>query len=270
MTRDGQAIDAQHENEHEPERGERLARFLAHAGVASRRHAETLIAEGRVQVNGITIREQGTRIQPEHDHISVDGKAITQQTRHVYIMLHKPKGYVTTVSDDKQRTTVLDLLPAELRHLRVYPVGRLDIDTSGVLLLTNDGDFALHMTHPRYETAKTYEVLIQGQPSAATLQALRHGVVISEDNGRQYKTAGAEVSILEHSTATTRLRIIIHEGHKRQIRRMFDAVGYPVVQLMRIAIGPLTLQGLAAGSWRYLREDELHALKQAHRETHTP
>ena len=128
---------------------ERLARFLAHAGIASRRHAEALIAAGRVQVNGTTITAQGVRIHPEHDHVSVDGKPVQTEQQHVYVLLHKPAGYLSTVEDPHGRPTVLDLLPRELRRLRVYPVGRLDLETSGLLLLTNDGDFALHLSHPR-------------------------------------------------------------------------------------------------------------------------
>src|SRR6266699_6920170 len=155
--------------------GERLSRFLAHSGIASRRHVEELIAAGRVQVNGVTVTMQGTRIHPEHDTVLVDGKTIQAPTRHVYLLLHKPVGYITTAHDPQGRLTVLDLLPAELRALRVYPVGRLDIDTIGLLLLTNDGDFALHLTHPRYSMQKHYQVLVKGCPSESTLTALRSG-----------------------------------------------------------------------------------------------
>src|SRR5437660_5439264 len=142
------------------EGGERLARFLAHAGIASRRHAEELIAAGRVQVNGPTVMSQAVRINPEHDKVSVDGKPVAAPARHVYILLHKPIGYVTTARDPQGRPTVLDLLPPELHRLRVYPVGRLDIDTSGLLLLTNDGDFALRLSHPRYSTEKHYHAFV--------------------------------------------------------------------------------------------------------------
>src|SRR5438093_2927447 len=151
--------------------GERLARFLAHAGIASRRHAEELIAAGRVQVNGVIVTTQGARIEPEHDKVSVDGKPVAAPARHVYILLHKPVGYVTTARDPQGRPTVLDLLPPDLRRLRVYPVGRLDIDTSGLLLLTNDGDFVLRLTHPRYSTEKHYQVLVQEFPTEATVEA---------------------------------------------------------------------------------------------------
>src|SRR5579884_2143212 len=173
--------------------GERLARFLAHAGVASRRHAEALIAAGRVQVNGVTIREQGSRVDPARDVVRVDGQIIQAGSRHVYILLHKPEGYLSTVSDPQGRPTVLDLLPAELRRLRVYPVGRLDNDTSGLLLLTNDGDFAQRMTHPRYSTEKHYEALVRGCPTEEALAALREGVTVVVDDERSYRTSPAQV-----------------------------------------------------------------------------
>src|SRR5436190_9170330 len=171
--------------------GERLARFLAHAGIASRRHAEELIAAGRVQVNGLTVTTQGARVDPEHDKVSVDGKPVATPARHVYILLHKPVGYVTTAHDPQGRPTVLDLLPPEVRGLRIYPVGRLDIDTSGLLLLTNDGDFALRMTHPRYSAQKHYQALVQGCPDESALAASRRGVMISEESVKQYLTAPA-------------------------------------------------------------------------------
>src|SRR5689334_2094505 len=193
------------QTEHENRQEERLARFLAHAGVASRRHAETLIAEGRVQVNGMPVTTQGTRIDPLHDRVSVDGKLIQGATKHVYVLLHKPVGYVTTAHDPQGRPTVLDLLPANLRALRVYPVGRLDIDTSGLLLLTNDGDFALRLTHPRYSTEKHYQAWVQGHPSESALARLRSGITIAEGNGRSYKTAPARVHLLRHAGTDTLL-----------------------------------------------------------------
>src|SRR6516165_8407268 len=148
--------------------GERLSRFLAHAGIASRRHAEELITAGRVQVNGITVTTQGMRIHPDSDIVLVDNKPVRIISIHVYLLLHNPIGYVSTAHDPQDRLTVLDLLPAELRALRVYPVGRLDIDTSGLLLLTNDGEFALHLTHPRYSMQKHYQALVQDCPSERT------------------------------------------------------------------------------------------------------
>src|SRR5207302_8115829 len=157
------------------------------------RHAEELIAAGCVQVNGLTVTTQGSRVDPEHVNVSVNGKPVAAPARHVYILLHKPVGYVTTARDPQGRPTVLDLLPPELYPLRVYPVGRLDSDTSGLLLLTNDGDFALRLTHPRYSTEKHYQALVQGCPTEAALEALRRGVDITEDDGRVHRTAPARV-----------------------------------------------------------------------------
>lgn len=239
---------------------ERLARFLAHAGVASRRHAEVLIAEGRVQVNGATVTTQGTRIDPARDRVLVDGKPVQASERLVYIMLHKPAGYVSTASDPQGRPTVLDLLPEELRRMRVYPVGRLDIDTSGLLLLTNDGDFALKLAHPRYVQEKHYEALIRGYPNVAALNQLRRGVDILEDDGSTHRTAPARVRVLRQEGGNVWLAITLHEGRKRQIRRMLAAVGYPVLQLQRSGVGALTLRGVAVGSWRYLSAEEVGEL----------
>jgi pseudouridine synthase len=241
--------------------GERLARFLAHAGIASRRHAEELIAAGRVQVNGVTVTTQGTRIQPDYDRVLVDGKPVRSTTRHVYLLLHKPIGYVATAHDPQGRPTVLDLLPAELRALRVYPVGRLDIDTSGLLLLTNDGDFALRLTHPRYSMEKHYQALVKGCPSESALAALRSGVTITEDKGHSHKTASAQVSLLRKAGTDCWLSLTIHEGRKRQVRRMLAAVGHPVLELSRVGIGPLALGDIPVGKWRYLTDEELKALQ---------
>jgi len=241
--------------------GERLARFLAHAGIASRRHAEELIAAGRVQVNCLTVTTQGSRVDPEHDKVSVDGKPVAAPARHVYILLHKPVGYVTTARDPQGRPTVLDLLPPELRRLRVYPVGRLDIDTSGLLLLTNDGDFALRLSHPRYSTEKHYHALVQGCPTGAQLEALREGVDITEDDGRTHKTAPAQVQILRQAGPNCWLTLTLHEGRKRQVRRMLSTVGYPVLELKRVGIGPLTLRELPEGEWRYLTAAEVRTLR---------
>lgn len=265
------AAESGQEQSQGQEEGERLARFLAHSGVASRRHAEALIAAGRVQVNGVTVTAQGTRIQPERDLVSVDGRPVSAPAQHVYVLLHKPVGYVSTVYDPQRRRTVLDLLPEELRRLRLYPVGRLDLDTSGLLLLTNDGDFALRMTHPRYSMQKHYEALVEGCPDEAALNALRRGVEIVEDNGQRHRTAPAQVRILRRQRVA-RLRsqfqencwlaLTIHEGRKRQVRRMLAAVGHPVLQLIRTGIGPLTLANLPPGHWRYLTPRELEQLPQ--------
>src|SRR5437660_8436118 len=193
------------------QQGERLARYLAHAGIASRRNAEVLIANGRVKVNGQTVTAQGVKIDPERDSVMVDGKPVKASSRQVYILLHKPVGYVSTARDPQGRPTVLDLLPAELRRLRVYPVGRLDIDTSGLLLLTNDGEFALRLSHPRYAMEKQYHVLVQGCPEEMTLEALRKGVEIREDNGAMHRTAPAQVHRLRRVGADCWLELRIHE-----------------------------------------------------------
>lgn len=241
--------------------GERLARFLAHAGVASRRHAENLIAAGRVQVNDMTIREQGSRIDPARDVVRVDGQIVQVNNQQIYILLHKPAGYLSTVSDPLGRATVLDLLPSDLREQRIYPVGRLDSDTSGLLLLTNDGDFALRLTHPRYALDKHYEALVEGQPSGGAIAGLRQGVSITEDNGRKYKTAPARIDSIRHDGIYSRLSLIIHEGRKRQVRRMLATVGLPVLTLKRVGVGTLTLGSLPIGKWRYLTEEEVTALR---------
>ncbi len=245
----------------QPLEGERLARYLAHAGIASRRHAEILIEAGRVRVNGQVVTTQGARIDSERDSVTVDGKPVQCTAKPVYILLHKPAGYVSTASDPQKRPTVLDLLPPELRRLRVYPVGRLDIDTSGLLLLTNDGDFALHLTHPRYSMDKHYHALVKGYPPASALNALRRGVEIVEDNGVHHKTSPARVSIYKQAGGNCWLTLTIHEGHKRQVRRMLAATGYSVLELMRVGIGSLELGDVPVGKWRYLTEDEVSNLR---------
>ena len=241
--------------------GERLSRFLAHAGIASRRRAEALIVSGHVQVNGVKVTEQGTRINPDTDIVLVDDKPVRATSRQVYLLLHKPVGYLSTARDPQKRLTVLDLLPPEIRALRVYPVGRLDIDTSGLLLLTNDGDFALHLTHPRYSMQKHYHALVKGCLSESSLQALRNGVTIVEDQGRSHLTAPAEVRVLRREESDCWLSLTIHEGRKRQVRRMLAEVGHPVLKLSRVGIGPLALGNLAAGKWRYLTSEEVTSLQ---------
>ena len=245
----------------QPLEGERLARYLAHAGIASRRHAEILIEAGRVRVNGQVVTTQGVRIDPQRDSVTVDGKSVQFNTKLVYILLHKPAGYVSTANDPQQRPTVLDLLPPDVRRQRVYPIGRLDIDTSGLLLLTNDGDFALHLTHPRYSMEKHYSVLVKGYPTASALNILRRGVEIVEDNGTHFKTSPAQVRISQQSGANCWLALTIHEGHKRQVRRMLAAVGYPVLELMRLGLGSLELGDVPVGKWRYLTEEEVRGLR---------
>ena len=246
----------------QPLAGERLARYLAHAGIASRRHAEILIESGRVCINGQVVRAQGTRIDPARDRVTVDGKPVQYNAKPLYILLHKPAGYVSTASDPQKRPTVLDLLPPEVRRQRIYPVGRLDVDTRGLLLLTNDGDFALHLTHPRYSMEKHYHALVKGYPPASVVNALRRGVEIVEDNGVPFKTSPAQVRVTGQSGDNCWLALTIHEGHKRQVRRMLAAVGYPVLELVRTGIGSLELGDVPAGKWRYLTEEEVRKLRE--------
>ncbi|MBI3977971.1 MAG: rRNA pseudouridine synthase [Chloroflexi bacterium] len=247
---------------------ERLQKVLARAGVASRRASEELIRQGRVTVNGRVVREMGTMVDPAVDAIAVDGRLVAATSRLPTFALHKPPGVVTTVSDPQGRPTVLDVFRRERPDLggeRFYPVGRLDRDTEGLLLLTNDGDLALHLTHPRYALDKEYAVQVADVPAPADLQRLRQGVAI---DGRP--TAPARVGVAAPPAhlglpepGTTWLRIVIHEGRKRQIRRMLEAIGHPVARLIRLRIGPIRLGRLPPGRLRPLTELELAELRKA-------
>ena len=235
----------------------RLQKLLSAAGVASRRAAEQLISEGRVTVNGRTVREPGTRADPLSDDVRVDGRRIARKVRRRYLALHKPRGYVTTRSDPHRRKTVLDLIP-DVREY-VYPVGRLDYDSEGLLLLTNDGALAAVLTHPRHAVTRVYEALVRGVPSGARLRRLAAGVEI---DGRP--TAPAQVRLL-HGGAPGRsdealVRIVVREGRNRQVRRMFDAIGHPVRRLRRTRLGPVSLRGLPPGAARELTPAEVGAL----------
>jgi len=233
----------------------RLNKFLAHAGVCSRREADRWIAEGRVSVNGRVVLELGEKIDASRDKVAANGKPVRGvEERQVYVLLNKPAGRVVSVKDPFGRPTVMDLL--KLVPVRVYPVGRLDLDTEGALLLTNDGDLALRLTHPRYGVAKTYEARVEGDPRPEDLEKVRHGIFLE---GR--KTAPARVDVLRRSHRHTTLRVEIHEGRKREIRKLFEAVGYPVDRLVRIDFAGLTLDELKPGAWRYLRAAEVKRLK---------
>lgn len=231
---------------------ERLQKILSQAGVASRRASEQLMLEGRVTVNGVTVRELGTKADPARDDIRVDGRRVKVVERHRYLLLNKPKGYVTTRSDPQRRPTVLDLLGGVREY--VYPVGRLDFDSEGLLLLTNDGDLAARLTHPRHGVPRVYEAQVLGEPDDHDLQRLAKGVTI---DGR--RTAPADVKAL----APSRLLITLREGRNRQVRNMCDAIGHPVAHLRRIAIGPIRDPKLKPGQWRELREDEVRRLQAA-------
>jgi 23S rRNA pseudouridine2605 synthase len=238
---------------------ERLQKFLARSGVASRRHAEALIQAGRVRVNGQAVTQLGTKVQPGQDEVRVDGRVVQLPADQVYLLLHKPAGVVTTASDPEGRQTVLDLLPQELQAQRVFPVGRLDLDSEGLLLLTNDGEFALHLTHPRYEQEKEYHALVQGRPAPAALDTLRRGVLLP---GEARPTAPARVKFLREGNAgTSWIAVTLREGRKRQVRRMLAAVGHQVERLIRVRVGPLRLGDLPPGRWRALTADEVSRLR---------
>ncbi|OGD18132.1 MAG: pseudouridine synthase [Candidatus Aminicenantes bacterium RBG_16_63_14] len=234
----------------------RLNKFLAHAGVCSRREADRWIAEGRVSVNGEVVQELGQKIDASRDKVVAGGRLVRgEEERPVFILLNKPAGRIVSVKDQFGRPTVMELLP----HLpvRVYPVGRLDLDTEGALLLTNDGDTALRLTHPRYGVGKVYQVRVEGEPADADLDKVRKGIFLE---GR--KTAPARVQVLRRGHRHSILRVEIHEGRKREIRKLFEAVGYPVSGLVRIEFAGLTLEGLKPGQWRYLKIAEILRLRK--------
>ncbi|MFI5272479.1 MAG: pseudouridine synthase [Ktedonobacterales bacterium] len=240
---------------------ERLQKYLARAGVASRRHAEELIAAGAVTVNGQVVREQGTRVTPQRDEVRVDGWLVaTGQAPPLYVLLNKPMDAVTTAYDPEGRRTVLDLLPPQWREQRFYPVGRLDRFTEGLLLLTNDGELALRLTHPRYALEKEYHALVVGHPTPATLQQLARGIPLE---GESRPTAPARLRLLEPEGPNSWVSLEIHEGRNRQARRMLEAVGHRVLQLRRVRVGPLTLGDMLPGTSRLLTEAELAALRHA-------
>jgi 23S rRNA pseudouridine2605 synthase len=230
----------------------RLNKFLSSAGIASRRKADELILAGSVTVNGRRVVSLGSKIDPSKDKVFVDGKQVARSDKSVYIVLNKPKDCITTTDDEKGRRTVLDLVDVKAR---VFPVGRLDRNTTGVLLLTNDGELANRLMHPRYEVRKGYVVELDKSLTEDALGKLRTGVVI--DGGR---TAPAEVHIIPHSRRR-RVGIIIHEGKNRQVRKMLEGLGYKVLKLHRVTDGPITVEGLARGEWRYLTKREIAALK---------
>jgi 23S rRNA pseudouridine2605 synthase len=237
---------------------ERLQKFIARCGVASRRQAEKMITEGRVSVNGRIVQELGFKIDQRIDQVLVDGREIRLEEEKVYILLHKPEGYVTTVTDPQGRPTVLDLVKRspQLREIRLFPVGRLDFNTTGLLLLTNDGGLTHALTHPSHQVEKTYTALVKGVPDQEALHALRNGILLEDG-----LTSPAKVDIFAIKAGHAILRLVIHEGRKRQVRRMCQAIGHPVVALQRIAFGPLNLGRLKQGDYRFLTAEELRLLK---------
>ncbi len=235
----------------------RLQKFLAHAGVCSRRAAEALIRKGLVRVDGSTVSELGFQVEAGVNVVEVSGKRVELSGAKEYWLLNKPVGFLTTVQDPFGRPTVMDIIGSRV-GTRLYPVGRLDMDSQGLLLLTNDGELANRLLHPRHKVEKSYHVRVKGRPSKADLQRLRGGVEIE---GR--RTLPCRISVLGTTRRYTLLEITLKEGRKRQIRMMMAAVGHPVVKLTRVRIGPLELAGLAAGEFRRLSGNEVMALKKA-------
>lgn len=232
---------------------ERLQKYMARCGVASRREAENIILDGRVKVNKKIVTELGTKVDMDNDKVFLDGELIRPEKKLYYIMLNKPKGYVTTAKDEFDRKTVLELV-ADI-DARLYPVGRLDYDSEGLLLLTNDGDFAYRMTHPTQHIPKKYHAIVSGIPDVGHVMKLRHGVEIDG-----YVTKPARVEIADTRENTTQLNITISEGKNRQIRKMCEAIGFPVIKLKRVSIGNVNLGNLPKGKWRHLSEGELNIL----------
>lgn len=226
---------------------------MAHCGAASRRKCEEFIKQGLVRVNDKVVTELGTKVDPNVDRVYLDGKRLTLEGKKVYMILNKPIGVVTSASDEKDRPTVTDLVPDDYR---VYPVGRLDIDTTGLVFLTNDGQLANIMMHPRYKIGKNYIVTVEGTPNARELSLLREGLDI-----RDLKTSPANVKILKSFKQDSILEIEIFEGQNHQVKRMFDYIGHKVKKLKRISMGEIQLLDLEPGNYRYLNEKEVKYLK---------
>lgn len=233
---------------------DRLQKVIAQAGIASRRKAEELIATGHVKVNGKVITEMGYKVA-ENDGIEVDGVPITEE-QHVYFLFYKPRQVISAVSDDKKRRVVTEFFPEVME--RIYPVGRLDYDTSGLLLLTNDGDFSNLLTHPKYEVDKTYVAKTEGIPSTEALQKLHKGIRLE---GRMTSPAKTAILSTDQRKNTAIVSVTIHEGRNHQVKKMLERVGFPVQKLKRETYGFLTLKGLQPGQWRELSNNEIHELK---------
>lgn len=250
---------------------ERLQKILSQWGIASRRQAEQMILDGRVRLNGNVV-QPGQKANPQLDQIEVDGKPIylSHRPQLTYLLLHKPLGVVSTCDDPQGRRTVLDLLPTDLRnHSGIHPVGRLDIDSTGAILLTNDGSVTFCLTHPRHSIPKTYRVWVQGHPTIADLNQWRRGVFLE---GRMTRPAHVQVLSVKHPTQTL-LEIVLQEGRNRQIRKVADQLGYPVLRLHRVAIGSIQLGSLPSGQYRSLTSNEIEFLqtqaKLIHRQPQT-
>lgn len=232
----------------------RLNKYMADCGVDSRRNCDKIILEGRVRVNRKLVNELGFMVNEDNDTVTVDGRKIVLKNKNVYIMLHKPKGYVTTVKDEKERKTVMELVDVKAR---VYPVGRLDFDTEGLLLLTNDGDLTYKLTHPKYEVTKKYVARIEGEIEERDLEQLRKGVEI---DGK--KTAPAKAKLVEKYDDGCKVELTIHEGRNHQVKKMFEAIGKNVAFLKRTEMGEIRLGGLGRGKWRHLNDKEIAYLRE--------
>ena len=232
----------------------RLNKFLARCGIASRRRCDGLIEAGQVTINGVVVTEKGICFNDD-DEIRYQGEIVRLQSRDVYLMLNKPKGYLVSAKDTHDRRTVFDLLQGIPE--RVFPIGRLDQDTEGLLLFTNDGNFAHRLAHPKYNVKKIYHALVEGTPPDEALERLRQGVELED-----FTTSPARVKVIRKRKTSAWLEIKIHEGKKREVRRMCAAVNLPVIELKRVAIDGLTLGDLPIGKWRYLRDDEIERLKK--------
>ncbi len=235
---------------------ERLHKFMARHGVASRRACEEIIASGRVRVNGKTVTAPGTSVEPGRDKVEVDGRVLGRPEKPVYIMLYKPRGYLSTVSDPRGRKKVTDLV-RDVEE-RLFPVGRLDYDSEGLLILTNDGDLAYLLTHPAHNIPKTYLVRVRGIPETSDLKRLSEGIMLSDGI-----TAPARINPIGERNGNALLEVTIRQGRNRQIRRMFEKIGHRVIRLKRVRIGPLALGELKAGQYRHLGETEVRRLKKS-------
>lgn len=244
-----------HENEQSGQM--RLQKFLARAGVASRRSSEKLIAAGRIAVNGHVVTELGTKVNPSMDAVSLDGRAVRLERETVTLMLNKPAGYLTTMKDPQGRPCVSELVPLD-EFPALYPVGRLDFDTTGLLLFSTDGELGNAVLHPSHHVDKTYRALVKGAPSKRALSQLECGVKLEDG-----MTQPARVAVAGRKGKNTYLELTIHEGKKRQVKRMCEAVGYPVIALHRFSFGPLELEGLPEGKYRILQPEEVDALRRA-------
>ena len=232
---------------------ERLQKFMARCGVASRRKCEEIITAGRVKVNDLEVTELGHKIDPEKDVVQVDNKIINIEENKVYIALNKPEGIVSTVKDEKDRKTILDLVKVKER---IYPIGRLDYDTCGLIILTNDGDIYNKVIHPRQAINKVYIAILEGCPNQEEIDKFCNGIDIDG-----YITAKAHFEMTKRVGFNCRATITIHEGKNRQIRKMCEAIGHPVIALKRVSVGNITLGDMEKGSWRNLTEDEINYLK---------